>query len=204
MLALTTFGRSVTSIVPGGYEAYARVFHPIRWGAGDAEATTTWREMAAKAGRSISDLTMFKSLEVERHGVFGQPANGDLAPEIITAMIPHLRDATTTANECYFALWEGWAGTIPHERYEPTLWLPARAYHVFRGEIDAALFSFSLHFGEQSANLWWPADRAWCVASEIDFQWSYVGGPRSCIDAILRDPRIESTEVSEPDAPFRR
>jgi hypothetical protein len=72
--------------------------------------------------------------------------------------------------------------------------------------MSGALVSFQQHSHPrgQSANLWWPADHAWCVASEIDFQWSYVGGPRSCIDAILKDSRIESAEIKDVTAPFRR
>jgi len=41
-----------------------------------------------------------------------------------------------------------------------------------------------------------PADRAWCVATEIDFAWTYVGGSRELIDAILADARLEAVETS--------
>jgi hypothetical protein len=50
----------------------------------------------------------------------------------------------------------------------------------------------------QCPNIWWPADRAWCVASGIDLPWTYVGGPRGLIDAVLADNRIEAL----PAAPF--
>jgi hypothetical protein len=49
----------------------------------------------------------------------------------------------------------------------------------------------------------WPADRAWCVASEIDLQWTYVGGPRGLIDAVLADGRIEALPAA-PDDPVSR
>ena len=55
----------------------------------------------------------------------------------------------------------------------------------------------------QCANLWWPADRAWCVASELDLEWTYVGGPRGLIDAILADDRIEALPAA-PDDPVSR
>jgi hypothetical protein len=45
-------------------------------------------------------------------------------------------------------------------------------------------------------NLWWPADRAWCVASEIDFNTTYVGGSAPCIADVLADPRIEAMATS--------
>ena len=39
----------------------------------------------------------------------------------------------------------------------------------------------------QSANLWWPEDRAWCVTTDIDFAWTYVGGDRSLIEELIGD-----------------
>jgi hypothetical protein len=41
------------------------------------------------------------------------------------------------------------------------------------------------------------------VASEIDLQWTYVGGPRGLIDAILADDRIEALPAA-PDDPVSR
>jgi len=38
---------------------------------------------------------------------------------------------------------------------------------------------------EDGPNLWWPDDRAWCVASEIDLDETFVGGTRTLIDDIL-------------------
>jgi len=55
----------------------------------------------------------------------------------------------------------------------------------------------------QCPNIWWPADRAWCVASGIDLQWTYVGGPRGLIDAVLADDRIEALPAA-PDDPVSR
>ena len=43
---------------------------------------------------------------------------------------------------------------------------------------------------EQTPNLWWPEDRLWCVASEIDLAWTYVGGPTGLIENVIADGRI--------------
>jgi hypothetical protein len=43
----------------------------------------------------------------------------------------------------------------------------------------------------QSANLWWPDDRASCVATEIDFAWTYVGGSDELIDELVHHPDLE-------------
>jgi hypothetical protein len=51
----------------------------------------------------------------------------------------------------------------------------------------------------QSANLTWSSDRAWFVATEIDFETTYIGASRSCIDEILPCAEIEATEVNPHD-----
>ncbi|HET9425803.1 MAG TPA: hypothetical protein VFO55_10560, partial [Gemmatimonadaceae bacterium] len=81
--------------------------------------------------------------------------------------------------------------------HEPRLRLPSRGYHVFTGPIDAATTSLSRsELGHQSANLWWPADHSWCVATEIDLDWTCVGGPASAIEAILHDGRFKASRMS--------
>lgn len=52
---------------------------------------------------------------------------------------------------------------------------------------------------EPSPQLVWPQDRAWVVASEIDWDSTIVAGNREVIDAILSDPSFEAFEVDEDD-----
>jgi hypothetical protein len=48
---------------------------------------------------------------------------------------------------------------------------------------------------DQSANLWWPEDRAWFVASEIDFDSTFVGGDDRLIAALVSDKRLEALPI---------
>lgn len=48
-----------------------------------------------------------------------------------------------------------------------------------------------------SPQLLWPADRAWVVASEIDWDSTIVAGSRSLVDTVLADVRLEAYEVDE-------
>jgi len=48
----------------------------------------------------------------------------------------------------------------------------------------------------QSPSLWWPEDRAWFVASEIDLDSTIVAGTASLIADLLADPSIEGLEVT--------
>jgi hypothetical protein len=50
-------------------------------------------------------------------------------------------------------------------------------------------------FAAQSPNLIWPADRAWFVASEIDFDSTLVAGTSALIEEILDSPALEAWPV---------
>jgi len=56
---------------------------------------------------------------------------------------------------------------------------------------------------EQTPNLWWPTDRAWCVATEIDLTWTYVGGASAMIECLFTDEWIEAVSA-EPGDPLTR
>jgi len=51
----------------------------------------------------------------------------------------------------------------------------------------------------QSPNLWWPRDHAWCVASEIDFCSTYLGGSRALVERVLADESLEAIPVRLED-----
>jgi hypothetical protein len=53
----------------------------------------------------------------------------------------------------------------------------------------------------QSPNLWWPDDRSWCVATEVDFSWTYVGGSHALIERVLADPALEARPTQSSDRP---
>lgn len=86
-------------------------------------------------------------------------------------------------------------------RRGPRVRIPARDYLLYEGAVEPVTTppSFARR-EEQTVNLWWSADRAWAVASEIDLRWSYVGGSADLIDAVLTDSRIEAlpTGTGEP------
>jgi hypothetical protein len=54
-------------------------------------------------------------------------------------------------------------------------------------------------FPGQSPNLWWPADHSWCVATEIDFAWTYVGGTEALIADVVADADLEALTAAITD-----
>jgi hypothetical protein len=193
--SLTTFALNVSSFLPGQLLAYARVYHPFDSEGGGKEPRT-WREMEALTGEKPRDRGTAADFALS-NGAGIQARVGNLPLPLVEALIEHLAAATTTPDLCYFAVWEGHGDSVGPPRLAPKLELPNRAYDVFSGPVAAARTSLGvIPFDYRSANLWWPADHAWCVATEIDFGWTYVGGPRDCISAVLADPRLEAVETN--------
>ncbi len=105
---------------------------------------------------------------------------------------------TTTPKTCFFGLWEGFGGSeLPPDAQ--LLKSNQRVLGLFEGSMQDATHSFSEWPGSQLANLWWPADRAWFIVSEIDYDSTIVAGSRECIDALLQSPGLEVFEVSPGD-----
>jgi hypothetical protein len=194
--SLTTFAERVASFLPGHFDAYVRIHHPFDDGSGSPATALSWRELAARVGRDLRDPAVFADFAL--HGVPNMQAPvGTLPLALIDVLLEHLRPATAAPEACYFAAWGGHGASVVPYDLEPRLDLPHRRYHVFAGPIEAARTSYSvILFSHQSANLWWPADRAWCVATEVDSAWTYVGGTRAVVDALLADPRLDAVETT--------
>ena len=37
----------------------------------------------------------------------------------------------------------------------------------------------------------WPADRAWCVAKDVDPHWAGIGGAAALVTELTGDPRLD-------------
>lgn len=85
----------------------------------------------------------------------------------------------------------------------PRFRIPQRDYFLLEGPLDAA--GELGHrprpdvFFPQSPNIFWPDDRAWCVATEIDLDSTYIGGSEALAQALLGEPRLEARRVQPGD-----
>jgi len=127
-------------------------------------------------------------------GVFDDgPVAGSLPRDEIELIVPLLAAHTATPDACWFASWEGW-GDIRADVASAPKFDALRTYHLLSGPIEAATESVTVHT-DQSASVWWPDDRAWCVATEIDFDTTYIGCDEACRREVLRFPGIEAFVV---------
>lgn len=220
---------NVGSIIPGGYEAYGRLFHPVEQRTGE---NRRWSDVARDNGRIVHPEMQFHMI----NRPVGTPApsscdRGDgpewrsLPLEERRVLVEHLRDHTTIPAQCWFCVWEGFGG-IDDQGVAARVRLLHRDYLLRRGPIEAAMAptphrpgpGFSLvalaatgteppalpevFWEDQSPNLWWPEDRAWFVATEIDYAWTYVGGSSQLIEGLLADDRLEVLPALLTHKPF--
>ncbi|WP_372520135.1 hypothetical protein, partial [Aeromicrobium sp.] len=51
------------------------------------------------------------------------------------------------------------------------------------------------------ASFTWPADHAWCIASDVDPAWFTVGGSRGLVDAVLAHPDLHAEPATHGSPP---
>ncbi|ALE93029.1 hypothetical protein AOC05_13095 [Arthrobacter alpinus] len=131
------------AVVPRGFPAYARIFHPA-W-RDHPEATKTWHghelpargavqgqevgwsDVALAFGKHMHALTQFGRLtgpEIPRLGPvdaagwrYGSPELGNLNPEKLAAAAVHLCAHTSTPNQGVTGIWEGYGGLTSSSGY---------------------------------------------------------------------------------------
>jgi hypothetical protein len=192
----------VTSVVPSGFERYGRVLHPLDAPARDQQPGR-WVDVASWSGVELVPGIDFPDIALPEHEPTGVepwpgqvPEVGTLHPADADALAALLTRHTGTPDRCWFCTWEGWGSVLFDEG--PRVELPGRTYALFAGSL-ADLPSLMERQHNHSPNLWWPDDHAWCVATEIDLAWTYVGGPALLIGDVLADTRLEAQPAS-PDA----
>lgn len=209
---LARFGGSVGAVVPTGFEAYARVLHPVMLSQGGG--MLSWAEVAQRTGRQLHARAQFWRIAgrtaidaVQSGWREGAPRAGELDRATQTELIATLakQDARGVERECIAAVWYGRGDlrSLPELERAPRLQLPHREYVLFRGalgEVPELGTTEPKQLGHFTPALLWAADASWCVATEVDFDSTLVGGPRSLIDAVLANKQLEAFEVQAADS----
>ena len=213
----------VAAVVPGGFGAYARVFHPIE----DGDARRTWADLAATNERLVHPEMQLHEISrsrgaprPERYEQDGRVEWGSLPRSELEALSRVLGSHTTTPERCWCCVWEGYgrlrgggasalltyhdggvesAPLVPSNVLDgPRVRAPGRSYFLLHGPL-ARLGSLFDQLGAQSPNVWWPEDRAWFVATEVDVAWTYVAGSMAAVEGVLGDPHLESLPAAPSD-----
>jgi hypothetical protein len=148
------------------------------------------------------------------------PEVGSLPLQYLEPLVDLLSRHTSTPDRVWFGVWDGfgglkirpggtavltWGRPKPKPRPvrrpppAPTFELPNRAYYLLSGPLTGVRESMCEGQRWQSANLWWPDDRSWCIVTEIDLEWTYVSGDMVMIQALLDHPFLEALPIQITD-----
>jgi hypothetical protein len=179
-----------------------------------------WAEVAEANGRVAHPAMEWASVTGDYGFRWGgeQPGLWDRAPSMGSLSLREtmrlcelLAAHTATPGTCWFAIWEGY-GSLPgglRELGAPRLHMSGREMILLTGPLGALpATSFDAPWYEpgwanpadryRSPSLWWPEDRSWCVASDVDLQTSYLGATAECVQHLIDDGELEILPVS-PD-----
>lgn len=166
-----------TTFGPPGFEAYARL-------------------------RFIPDPTPARPGQSENHVEAADDHISDLDQARVA--LAHLARHTTTAEQCYFCVWDGYpykhlpVGPGPHK----VLKLPHRDYWLMEGPL-VALRSWETDLGQGGPTvppaIIWPADRSWIFVSDVDPHWAGIGASHAAIAELLHDAVLDVVAADPHD-----
>jgi len=209
-------------VIPQGFEAYARLLDPAIRIVNGEEVTVPWSVISAANGRTVHPGMQWPRsapTPQRRGGIVPTSGSrsqspGEFSPRRYTDRLRDLlAQHTSTSDRVWFCVWDGFGdlkilpggsalltsgppgGKRRRAQQSPpatTLHLPNRAYYLLSGPIGGIGESMCEEPHWQSPNLLWPEDRAWCVATEIDFAWTHIGGGEALIQALINDPALKA------------
>lgn len=117
---------------------------------------------------------------------------------LVREMAVVLGTFTTTPDDCYFCVWDGYAGSFLSDefaRLRKRVQIPGRDYVLFTGPLSA-LHEWENEFGRggpaPAPAFMWPRDRRWCFTSDVDTEWATIGAERAAVEKLItRSPRAE-------------
>jgi hypothetical protein len=214
-------GTRVGAIVPIGYDAYVRLFHHVEQPIATERTRWRWSEIAERSGRIMHAAVQFDRFRWPHRPQLGS-LDRDEATALVRMLRSHTMTSNrcwfaiwngyaqltgsmrirVAGEEPGVLAWlpRGTRRSDPIEPPRgladaPTVSLPNREYFLYRGRIHIVPRFEHLSGVLQTPNMWWPDDRAWFVATEIDFDSTLVACSRDCADAFLRG-ELETLEVS--------
>ncbi|POH58414.1 hypothetical protein [Arthrobacter glacialis] len=204
---------TVATTVPDHFESYVRILHRL---GGRGEPERRWADIARARGTTVHPGVQFCRLartglnqNVDLDGYWqGPPAAGELDAGQLSVLAGLLTIHTATPEDIFHAVWVGWGGFEPGVGYgvpvsgDGNLAVAGgfREYFVFHGNganlAQPPWFGDAGRLNAQSPNLAWPQDKSWCMATEIDFDSTVVGGSAELIAAVVHSLELEAVEVT--------
>ena len=191
---------TVGALLPDGFEAYVRVLHPARRRSGEL---VRWVEVASLNGKVAHPLMQFERIaelrDMNAQPTWGErPRIGRLPHDVGSALVNVLRGATTTPGTCWFCIWAGYGGLREQLRSSALVRTPHREYLLLQAPVEVAP-TLAMSLRTEGPNIWWPEDHAWCVATEVDLDSTYIAGTSQLIQDVMGDRNFEAAPARITD-----
>lgn len=189
----------VAGILPSGYDAYLRVFHPFTPEDFDhdwlvvPETRRSWRSMGAAAGVVIGPTTTLSSL---RPAFAADPLGtgpwsiGEGVLDLATAT--ELYETLSADGPGPFCFEFGLAAIIGTDDHRVRLFRSS-TLEGWRSAVEQVRAAGSL--GIISPEAVWPDDLRWIAFTDYDLTSTYVAADRATADRLLAHPTLEVVEV---------
>lgn len=198
MLSGKQQGTRVENFLPNRFTHYCKMIHPLYRDPQIQDEHLLWSACTPKQAEAIqlgervrfaalakkdevdcsNDLAaaslMQKVNVVPRYLITGD--EGEIEPDSLNALVQVLHQFSEKES-CYF-----WYEGLKTEDYAAAL---------FYGKLNEVA-ELSTHAGlHGTPTYWWPADKAWCVYTDTDLDFSVIAGGHELIEALLADDFLE-------------
>lgn len=213
---------TIHDVVPRGFAAYARIFHPgsVQELPGELGEDLVAVVSGILAAHTTTPDAGFVALW---EGVGGLVGHMGESPSRVFFQIGDPADATLAHhndmlgglvtdpfnNPYRKATWQ--EGILSREISEgPRLELPGRGHVLFRGGVreladpewflhvpwhDRIAEGHGFDLSAQSPSLVWPDDRAWILVSEVDYDSTIIGGAADLVAALCADDHLAAVPL---------
>jgi hypothetical protein len=170
-----------------------------------------WGRLVCMGPAGFAAYARLRFIPDPRHP--GQSENDvDVGPDLPTeharlgVALELLRNHTRTPDEVYYCIWDGWDWSWRGREADvhigvtvtDELELAARSYFLLQGtlsdfdgwETELGTLSRPLEWVPPPAFVW-PADRAWCVANDVDPHYAGIGASTAAIDELLETAGVD-------------
>ena len=194
----------VGSQIPSKFKRVVRMPHPAYADGETMTQPTQWATLASVSGANLTGEVQFGDIVAPGdpgrwshywHGA--PPLEGGLPTETCASLVRVLRRHTSTPEDCWMSIWDGWSSSVKLIGWsELGWWYRGFRYFVAREPLERAC-RFLPYMGSffHTPNMWWPSDQRWFVSTGIDSYSTYIGADEDCIEEILGARDLEALLV---------
>jgi hypothetical protein len=213
-------GIRVSGVIPDKFQAYAKILHTIDATYKNIDASLSERENEILKIPKCEVLRSFiERMRVENQGtrirwktlaqLLGVPFKTEIChewfrtimdkPECWPRLLVGPGEGCLNASE--LAEVSSILGNFTHDqdcffRFSEIAFIATGKQIVFRGVLEELSQFLTEGKYQLTPEYWWPSDRGWCLCSDYDLDFTFVGGPKELISSLLDNKILEVLEVT--------